>query len=208
MPLPKRIFVTGTSTDIGKTVIAGILVAGQDAHYWKPVQTGLTDGTDTDWIRQHAAVPATRLHPETYSLQEPLSPHAAAELENVEIGLGRFVLPEIPPKEPLVVEGAGGIMVPLNREHYMLDLIKLLDIPVLLVVDSQLGTINHTLLTLLQLQEHVVPVTGVVMNGPRNAGNREAIEYFGEVPVIAEVEPLDDLGPASLADCFKRCFAG
>ena len=206
MALPTRIFVTGTSTDIGKTVVSGILVAGLRAHYWKPVQTGLNAGTDTDWIRRHTAIPESRIHRETYSLQQPLSPHAAAVLEDVEIKLDAFAIPDVPVDEFLVVEGAGGIMVPLNRQHYMLDLIKSLDIPVLLVVDSQLGTINHTLLSLLQLRRCGIAIVGVVMNGPKNQGNRESLEFYGEVPILAEIEQLTDLNPASLEICFQQCF--
>ena len=206
MALPTRIFVPGTSTDIGKPVISGILVAGLRAHYWKPVQTGLNAGTDTDWIRRHTAIPESRIHRETYSLQQPLSPHAAAALEDVEIKLDAFAIPDVPVDEFLVVEGAGGIMVPLNRQHYMLDLIKSLDIPVLLVVDSQLGTINHTLLSLLQLRRCGIAIVGVVMNGPKNQGNRESLEFYGEVPILAEIEQLTDLNPASLEICFQQCF--
>ena len=206
MALPTRIFVTGTSTDIGKTVVSGILVAGLRAHYWKPVQTGLNAGTDTDWIRRHTAIPESRIHRETYSLQQYLSPHAAAALEDVEIKLDAFAIPDVPVDEFLVVEGAGGIMVPLNRQHYMLDLIKSLDIPVLLVVDSQLGTINHTLLSLLQLRRCGIAIVGVVMNGPKNQGNRESLEFYGEVPILAEIEQLTDLNPASLEICFQQCF--
>ena len=206
MALPTRIFVTGTSTDIGKTVVSGVLVAGLRAHYWKPVQTGLNEGTDTDWIRRHTAIPESRIHRETYSLQQPLSPHAAAVLEDVEIKLDAFAIPDVPVDEFLVVEGAGGIMVPLNRQHYMLDLIKSLDIPVLLVADSQLGTINHTLLSLLQLRRCGIEIVGVVMNGPKNQGNREALEFYGEAPILAEIEQLTDLNPASLEICFRQCF--
>lgn len=206
MTLPSRIFVTGTSTDIGKTVVSGVLVAGLKAHYWKPVQTGLNEGTDTDWISRHTAIPESRIHRETYSLQEPLSPHAAAVLEDVEIKLEAFAIPDVPDDAFLVVEGAGGIMVPLNRQHYMLDLIKSLDIPVLLVADSQLGTINHTLLSLLQLRRCGISIVGVVMNGPVNQGNREALEFYGDVPILAEIEPLTDLNPASLEICFQQCF--
>ena len=206
MALPTRIFVTGTSTDIGKTVVSGVLVAGLRAHYWKPVQTGLNEGTDTDWIRRHTAIPESRIHRETYSLQQPLSPHAAAVLEDVEIKLDAFAIPDVPVDDFLVVEGAGGIMVPLNRQHYMLDLIKSLDIPVLLVADSQLGTINHTLLSLLQLRRCGIAIVGVVMNGPKNQGNREALEFYGEAPILAEIEQLTDLNPASLEICFQQCF--
>ena len=207
MALPKRIFVTGSSTDIGKTVVCGVLVAGLQAHYWKPVQTGLIIGTDTNWIKRHTDIPLFRVHEETYRLQEPLSPHAAAALEDVDIDLNAFALPEVPAEESLIVEGAGGILVPLNRQHFMLDLIDALAIPVVLVVDSRLGTINHTLLSVIQLRRRGISIAGVVMNGPKNQGNRDAIEFYGDVEVLAEIEPMAELNPASLADCFTQCFS-
>ena len=206
MALPKRIFVTGTSTDIGKTVVSGVLVAGLKAHYWKPIQTGLIDGTDTDWIRQHTDIPEHKIYPEIYSLQQPLSPHAAAALEDVQIDLEVFSLPEVPSDETLIVEGAGGVLVPLNEQHYMLDLISRLSIPVLLVSDSQLGTINHTLLSVRQLREYDIQVAGVVMNGPKNQGNKESIEYYGKVDVLAEIEPLEEISPETLARRFQEAF--
>jgi dethiobiotin synthetase len=206
MALPKRIFVTGTSTDIGKTVVSAILVAGLRAHYWKPVQTGRSLGTDTVWVAEHTGLPALHFHKETYSLEAPLSPHAAAAMEQVTIALDAFALPAVPSDASLIVEGAGGLMVPLNDSAYMVDLIKRLDLPVILVASSELGTINHTLLSLLELRRQAVPVVGVVMNGPRNAGNRDAIERYGEVPVLAEIEPLTSLDGAALAHCFRRCF--
>ena len=97
-------------------------------------------------------------------------------------------------------------MVPLNKDHYMLDLVKRLGLPVLLVATSGLGTINHTLLSLAQLRRSDIEIAGVVMNGPRNPGNREAIERYGAVDVVAEVEPLDELNSSSLAACFEQCF--
>lgn len=206
MPLPSQLFVSGTDTDIGKTVVSGVLVAGLKARYWKPVQTGLREGTDSDWIRARTGIPASHVFPEAYTLQEPLSPHAAAARENVHIDLDDFSLPRVPSGEALIVEGAGGIMVPLNKDHYMLDLIKQLGLPVLLVARSGLGTINHTLLSLTQLRRSDIEIAGVVMNGPRNPGNREAIETYGGVDVVAEVEPLAELSSASLAACFERCF--
>jgi len=128
-------------------------------------------------------------------------------LDGVQIALDRFEIPEIPEGGTLIVEGAGGIMVPLNDKHFMLDLIKQLGMPVLLVADSELGTINHTLLSLAQLRRHDVSVWGVVMNGPENPGNRNAIERYGKVPVRAEVLPIPEITAQSLADCFRRCFS-
>ena len=104
------------------------------------------------------------------------------------------------------MEGAGGVLVPINEQHYMLDLISRLAIPVLLVSDSQLGTINHTLLSVRQLREYDIPIGGVVMNGPKNQGNKEAIEFYGNVEVLAEIQPVEEITPATLAQCFDDTF--
>lgn len=204
--MPPQLFVTGTNTDIGKTVVSAILVAGSQGRYWKPVQSGIIETSDTRWIREKTGLPESHFYPETYRLKQPLSPHAAAALDGVQISLDRFEMPTLPETETLIVEGAGGIMVPLNDEHFMLDLMKKLDIPILLVADSELGTINHTLLSLAHLRRNNLAVLGVVMNGPKNPGNREAIERYGDINVLAEIEPLPEITPRSLKDCFRRCF--
>lgn len=207
MTLPPQLFVTGTNTDIGKTLVSGVLVAGRQAHYWKPVQTGLTEGaTDTDWIRAHTGIAEQQIHAETYRFGEPLSPHAAARLDGAAIDLAAFQLPSLPEATPLVVEGAGGVLVPLNDHHFMLDLMKQLALPVLIVADSRLGTINHTLLSIMALREAQVEIAGVVMNGPENPGNRAAIEGYGQVPVVAEITPLEAISLVSLADCYRSSF--
>jgi len=204
--LPSKLFITGTNTDIGKTVVSAILMAGLKGKYWKPIQSGIIETIDAEWIRDKTGLSAAHFFPETYRLTQPLSPHAAAAIDGIQIKLNAFKLPEIDDAETLIVEGAGGVMVPLNNQHFMLDLMKKLNIPVLLVASSQLGTINHTLLSLEQMRRCDIDITGVVMNGPKNPGNREAIEQFGKVPVIAEIEPLSEISPKSLIDCFNRCF--
>lgn len=184
-------FVAGSDTEVGKTVVAACLVRALDADYWKPVETGLEQGSDTAEVLRLTGLPADRLHPSAYALQVPLSPHEAARLEGVEIALDAFVLPAT--GRPLVVEGAGGLMVPLNRRYFMIDLIERLGLPVILVVRSGLGTINHTLLSLDALRSRSLPVEGVILNGPPNPANRAAIEYYGEVRVLAEIPRLESI---------------
>jgi len=203
---PRRIFITGTGTDIGKTFVSAILMSGLRGKYWKPVQSGIIETIDAEWIREKTGLPESHFFPETYRLTQPLSPHAAAALDGVEIKLDAFQLPEINKTETLIVEGAGGIMVPLNDEHFMLDLMKKLNLPVLLVAYSELGTINHTLLSLEQMRRYNLDILGVVMNGPKNPGNREAIERFGKISVIAEIEPIPEINLQTLENCFNRCF--
>lgn len=204
---PRRFFVTGTDTDVGKTIVCAVLTAGLRAAYWKPVQTGSLEGTDTDRMRCLTGLPEKHFFPERYCLPAPLSPHAAAEQAGVRISLDDFCLPRAADAfGNLIVEGAGGVMVPLNERDLMTDLIVHLGLPVLLVARSTLGTINHTLLSLAQLRRCGIPVLGVVLNGPLNPLNRSAIKHFGQLPVLGEVEPFTDLSPASLSRGFERCF--
>lgn len=199
---PNRLFITGTGTGVGKTVVSAILVAGLQGRYWKPVQCGLDEITDTQWVREYTGMPESCFYPETYRLKHPLSPHTAAAKEGVDIKLDNFHIPGLKEQEPLIVEGAGGIMVPLNDHHFMLDLIKKLNFPVLLVTSSLLGTINHTLLSLEQMKRDKIDVFGVVMNGPKNPENRKAIEHFGKVDVCGEIEHLPTINRKKLIECF------
>lgn len=201
---PRRLFVTGTDTGVGKTVVAAMLVAGLDGHYWKPVQSGTDEGTDTRYIREKTGLPEDRFFPEIYRLKGFMSPHAAAALENVKIDLSSIRMPD--PASHLVMEGAGGLMVPLGDRWLVIDLIKRLGAPVLLVARSGLGTINHTLLSLEKLAVSGIDVFGVVMNGPRNESNRKAIEHFGGVRVLAEIESMREINAKTLKAAFEKCF--
>lgn len=199
--LPPRFFVTGTDTGVGKTLVSAVLMAGSEAIYWKPVQSG--EPGDTEWVRQVTGLPAGRFAPETYRFPHPLSPHAAAALAGVQIELEAFCPP---PATRLIVEGAGGVQVPLNDRHLMVDLMVRLGLPVLLVARSGLGTINHTLLSLEALRRRRLEVLGVVVNGPPNPGNEEAIARYGQAPVLAAIPPLPRLEAAALAAAYERSF--
>lgn len=203
---PPALFVTGTDTEVGKTVVSAILVAGLGAEYWKPVQSGAEAGTDTEWIRGKTGLPESRFHPEAYLLSPFLSPHAAAARQGVRIDLSAIRKPAHRNARHLIIEGAGGIMAPLNETQTMADLILQLDVPVLLVARSGLGTINHTLLSLEKLRRMGAEVLGVVMNGPKDAENRIAIETFGRVSVCAEIEPMAEFSLKNLSETFQHCF--
>ena len=190
----KHVFIAGTDTGIGKTVVSAWLCQHWQADYWKPVQSGLEENTDSQTI---AMLSGVQIHPETYRFSQPLSPHQAADIDGLKIQLNDFALPEA---ERLVVEGAGGCMVPLNWRDTMLDLMKHLSSCALLVARSGLGTINHTCLSLQALKEAGVPVLGVVMVGEQNQRNREAIEHFGEVPVLAELPHLGTVNQQTLKE--------
>ena len=188
----RGVFVTGTDTDIGKTLVSAWLTRHWRAEYWKPVQTGAAEDSDSATIS--ALVPAAVIHPPANLFQSALSPHAAAELEGTRIELDAMPLPA--GAGPLVVEGAGGILAPLNDTALTIDFAARLGLPVLVVARSGLGTLNHTLLTLEALRRRGLSILGVVMNGAANPANRRAIEHFGAVAVLAEIPPLAD--PASL----------
>ena len=198
MPTPARaieraggVFVTGTGTEVGKTVVSAGLVSALGGDYWKPVQTGCLEDSDTDTVARLAALGPGRTHPPTHVYQAPLSPHEAARLEGAAIDLADFALPET--ERAIVVEGAGGVLVPLNDRHTMADLMSRLGLTCVLVALSTLGTINHTLLSLEALKSRDIPVLGVIMNGELNAANADAIRSFGGVPVLMELAPLEPL---------------
>ncbi len=198
----RGVFVTGTDTGVGKTVVAAWLTRALDADYWKPIQAGLEDETDTATVRRLTGLPHERFHESAYRLEAPLSPHEAARREGIVIELDRIRLPAA--DRLVVVEGAGGVMVPINDRAFMADLIARLGLPAVVVARSGLGTINHTLLTLESLEARGVAVAGVVMNGPPNEVNRRAIETFGAVSVIAEFPLLEPLEAGTLAAAAAR----
>ena len=199
---PSKFIVTGTDTGVGKTLVSAMLTLALDYHYWKPVQSGLDSVTDSEWIKEVAGVDPTKIFPEHYRLTEPLSPHAAAEIDGVQIEMSQLQLPDV---EQLVIEGAGGVLVPLNRQgDLMIDLFAMWKLPVVVVARSGLGTINHTLMTIEALQRRKVSIHGVIMNGPENAGNRAAIEYYGGTKVLLEVPPIENISRETLTEKFQH----
>jgi dethiobiotin synthetase len=199
-------FVTGTDTGVGKTVLSALLVAALDGIYWKPVQTGTIDGTDRDSVRLWAECPAERLLPERYRFDLPVSPHLAGRKAGIQIGLDDFGLPAPMANHPHIVEGAGGVMVPLNQKDLMLDLMRHFGLPVVVAARTTLGTINHTLLTLAALRGARLTVRGVVLIGEKNVENRSAIETYGEVRVIGHIPVLERIHRAALVEAFEKNF--
>jgi len=190
--------VVGTDTGVGKTIVSALILArfgpSMPIAYWKPVATGGMGGRDTACIRRYCAGMAEVLEEEIL-FDPPVSPHLAARKAGVRIGLGRLRRAwkrlASAPGRSILVEGVGGLLVPLNDDgDFLIDLIRDLRIPAVLVARTALGTINHTLLSLEALRARGIPVAGVVLNGPRSPSNREAIERFGRVETIAEVEPM------------------
>ncbi|MFM7653270.1 MAG: dethiobiotin synthase [Vulcanococcus sp.] len=195
---PLRLVVCGTDTDVGKTVASALMVQGLGAHYWKPVQCGLENGEgDRDRVRRWLDCPAERILPEAYRFLEPVSPHWAAELAGGDpIDPARLALPGV--EGPLVVETAGGVLVPLRRDLLQIEQLQTWGLPVLLVARSGLGTLNHTLLTLEALRRRQIPVLGLLLNGPDHADNPRTLEQLGGVRVLGCLPPLQALSPESL----------
>ena len=196
---PGGVFVTGTDTDVGKTLACAALCLAWSAAYWKPVQTGAAAGDDdTARVAHLAALPPERVSVPGRVYRDPSSPERAAALEGGEVTI-EDLLPLLPTVRPLVVEGAGGVLVPLNACQSMLGLMQRLGFPVVVVARSTLGTINHTLLTLEALRARQLSVLGVILSGPVSAPNREAIQRHGGVRVLAEFDLLPQVTPQSVA---------
>ncbi|MEO1022775.1 MAG: dethiobiotin synthase [Bacteroidota bacterium] len=198
---PDAFFVTGTDTGIGKTVLSSMLMSALDATYWKPIQSGLEEETDTAFVQRVSGVTDQHIIPERYKLNTPMSPHASADIDGVELALNDFKLPEFSTRH-LIVEGAGGLIVPINWKDTILDVIVHLGLPVLLVARSELGTLNHTLLSLKALRDRKVDVLGVVLSGESHPSNHETIEHFGQVPVF-DLEPVSHLNREHLLAAYQ-----
>ncbi|PAX08129.1 dethiobiotin synthase [Sphingomonas lenta] len=195
--------VTGTDTDVGKTVFAAALTAALGAYYWKPVQSGLADGTDADRVAQLASIPSDRILPETYRLTAPLSPHRAAELDGVIIDPARLDLPSV---RPLIVEGAGGALVPVTPDLLYADLFARWWLPAVIVARTVLGTINHSLLTVEALRTRGVPILGVAFVGDAQEDSEATIARIGRVKRLGRLPRLDPLTPDTLAAAFDGNF--
>ena len=203
--MPEGFFITGTDTGVGKTVVSALLCVGLDATYWKPVQTGTREGTDTETVMQLAKLPRRRTVPESYRFKPPVSPHLAAKWAGARIELRKIKIPA-PVQGPLIAEGAGGVLVPLNGTQLMTDLMRHLNLPVVLVTRTSLGTINHTLLSLAALRAARLDIRAVVMVGKPNRDNQAAIERYGQIPIAGTVPFLKKINRAALSAVFRGTF--
>lgn len=179
----KKFFVTGIDTDSGKTLASAILCEALQADYWKPIQAGLP--RDTDTVKNLVSNTTSAFHAERYLLQTPASPHAAAKIDNVSINLHDFNLPHT--KNNLVVEGAGGCLVPINDQHFVIDLIQKLNTQVILVADLYLGSINHTLLTVEAIRSRRLPLFGIIFNGDSNPESERIILQHANTPCLLRI---------------------
>lgn len=198
----KPIFITGTGTNVGKTMAAAIITEALHADYWKPVQAGFSDGTDSLWVESMISNNQTVIHPEVYKLQLPASPHIAAGNEGIHISI-RHILQQVPKTHNrLIIEGAGGLMVPLNENKFVLDLIKKLKATVIIVSKNELGSINHSLLTARVLQKEKVDVAGWVFNEEYMNYEHEIAGWSG-FPVIDSIPHFPEVKKAVILQAAK-----
>nr|WP_278116370.1 dethiobiotin synthase [Mesorhizobium sp. WSM4875]WIE94767.1 dethiobiotin synthase [Mesorhizobium sp. WSM4875] len=199
-----RFVVTGTDTGIGKTVFAAGLTGLLDGVYWKPVQSGTRGETDSEIVSLLAGLPSDRVLPEAWRLTEPLSPHRAAELDGVTIDPQALTLPST--DRPLVVEGAGGLMVPLTRRELYIDVFARWGVPIVLCARTELGTINHTLLSIEALRARAIPMLGIVFVGDRMVDTQKTIAQIGGVRVLGRLPRLNSLTPGTLSEAMHSSF--
>lgn len=199
-----RFVISGTDTGIGKTVFAAALTHALQAHYWKPVQSGLEEETDSETVARLAGVPHTRILPEAYRLKTPASPHLSAHLDTVTIDPAFLQPPRL--DGPLVIEGAGGLLVPLTERVLFADVFARWQIPLILCARTALGTINHTLLSLEAMRQRAIPVQGVVFIGDEDRENQRIITNIGAVRPLGRLPRLVDLTSEALHQAFAQHF--
>jgi dethiobiotin synthetase len=205
--MKQQYIIAGIGTEIGKTFISSILTEALQADYWKPIQSGALDFTDSDTVRSLIFNDKTVFYPEAYRLNQPMSPHAAAAIDGIEIELSKFQLPQT--DKHLIVELAGGIMVPLNDRETNLDLIKKLNIPVILVSKNYLGSINHTLLSAEILKMNNIQVKGLIFNGEQNKYSEDFILNYTKLECLGRVnfeENIDKSVVKKYAEQFRDKF--
>jgi len=200
-----RVVVTGTDTGLGKTVFAAALSGALDGCYWKPLQSGTEDGTDADVVRRLSGLPPERVLPEAHVFRTPVSPHQAAEIDGVTVDVEALNPPYC--GRPLVIEGAGGLMVPVTREALFIDIFARWAEPTVLIARTALGTINHSLLSIEAMRNCGIPILGVAFVGAEFAETERAICDFGGVKHLGRLPPLDPLNAETLAAAFTVNFS-
>ncbi len=192
----RPIFITGIGTGIGKTVVSAILVERLKADYWKPVQSGDLDNSDTLLVKSLVSNAVSVFHPEAYRLTQPFSPHKSAALDGIEIDPAQIIAPQT--DNQLIIEGAGGLMVPLNDNFLMIDLIKQLDAEVVLVSKNYLGSINHTLLSIDALNNRKIPIRAMLFNGDKDEWSESIITQKLPDTTVIRIAQLSGLNKQTI----------
>lgn len=204
--MSRRFIIAGTDTDAGKTVFAAALTGVLDGCYWKPIQCGLEDGGDVEVVRRLSGLPAPRIIPEFYRFKTSASPHRAAEIDGVIIDVESLVSGNFPVSHTLVIEGAGGLMVPLTRDLLQIDLFARWNAPVILVARTALGTINHSLLSIEAMRHREIPIHGVAFAGEENADSERTICAMGRVRRLGRLPHIANLNAGTLRNAFAANF--
>ncbi len=205
--MSKKFIITGTGTGIGKTLTSAMLMLGLDADYWKPLQSGYGQSgteTDTNTLKKLTQLPASRFHNEAYAFEMPASPHIAAESEGRAVDIAKLKPPHTP--RTLLIEGAGGLMVPVTRTVLMIDVFKQMNAPVILCARTELGTINHTLLSVQALKVHGIPLHGIIFLGPENNDTIKTIIDFSMGKLLGHIPTLPEISADTLLDTFNSNF--
>jgi dethiobiotin synthetase len=201
----QRYFITGIDTNVGKTVVSAILAEALGLDYWKPIQCGVSDGTDANDVRKLVSNSTTKVHPEAYSFAAPVSPHLAAAIEGKKIELKDIILPST--QNGIIIEGAGGMLVPLNKNKYVIQLADEFGAHVILVVRNYIGCINHSLLSIDHLLRNKYKVKGMILNGNFDPLVEQAIRSYSDIPVLAkfaEVSSVDKKAISEMASTLKK----
>jgi len=201
----KRIFITGTGTDVGKTLACAVLAEAWQADYWKPIQAGNLEQLEADIVQKLVKNTTSIIHPTPILLKTPCSPHYAAMMDEITIKPEELIIPQTP--NILLIEGAGGLMVPLRKDFLILDLIQYWKLPVVVVSRNYLGSINHTLLTLQVLKQAGIKILGLVFTDTDNWDTMDYIANVSQLPVIGHIPHLDEITAKRVSEvalCFKK----
>ncbi len=202
MKANKTYFVSGIGTEIGKTIVSAILVEALQADYWKPIQSGDLHYSDSDKIKDYISNDNTKIHSERFRLNTPASPHYSAEVGGVKIKKEDFQIPKT--ENHLIIEGAGGLLVPINEQETILDVISHLNIPVILVASYYLGSINHTLLSINQLIHKNIPITALIFNGAPTTSSRDIIIKMSKnIPLVLDIPKLEEINSNTIKEAIR-----
>jgi len=202
--MPKTFFITGIGTEVGKTIVSAIITEAMQADYWKPIQAGDLDNSDAHKVQKLVSNKNTVFFENAYALNTPMSPHAAAEIDGIKIEIKKIKRPET--EKDLVIEGAGGLMVPLNNKEIIADLISKEDL-VILVSRHYLGSINHSLLSIEALKSRGIENIGIIFSGEEHPTTEDAIKKIGKVKIIGRIEEepyFDEMVIKEYAEKFRK----
>ena len=197
-----QFIICGTDTDIGKTLISSFFVRGLQSFYWKPIQSGIGTETDSQSILRLSGIKKEKILKEAYIFNKPVSPHWAAEIDGKKIDINLLKLPSI--DGSLVIETAGGLMVPITRNILQIDQIKEWNLPVIIVCRSSLGTLNHTLLTIEALKNRNIKILGLIVNGEKHLDNPKTLREFSKLPIIAEFPKISNIDKNNLDKLWRE----